>query len=290
LTSEVPGTFRLRFWIKDTGIGISPDQKNRLFQTFAQGDGTSTRKYGGTGLGLAISKQLVALLGGEIGVESELGRGSYFWFTATFGEPAPSEAEQLQQSANQDEKPRVGANGNSPAATHTLQTIKLAGALVASTGVQPEGHVLLAEDNAINQRIAVRLLQKLGLVVDAVANGREAVEAVKEREYDLILMDCQMPGIDGFEATKIMRKLEPGTHRTPICALTANAMEGDRERCLAAGMDDYICKPVDLEKLRETVARWIQRPAISSVDPDFPQKSGNRNPAVDSAQRRDHCL
>jgi PAS domain S-box-containing protein len=251
LMSEVPGSIHLRFWVKDTGIGISPDQKNRLFQTFTQGDGSSTRKYGGTGLGLAISKQLVALLGGEIGVESEPGRGSYFWFTATFDEPAPSEVEQLHQSASR------------------VETMNLATALAASAGVRQERRVLLAEDNAINQRIAVRLLQKLGLVVDAVVNGREAVDALSKREYDLVLMDCQMPVLDGFEATKIIRKNETGTRRTPICALTANAMEGDRDRCLAAGMDDYISKPVDIEKLRETVARWMQRPEVSSTAPDF---------------------
>jgi PAS domain S-box-containing protein len=233
---------QVRFVVSDTGIGIAPDQQRRLFQSFIQGDGSSTRKYGGTGLGLAISKQLVELLGGEIGVESEPGRGSRFWFTAAFREPTAAEKAKVPfQSAAVANPPVVLPEPGAPASSRT-------------------GRVLLAEDNEINQRIALRLLQKLGLTGHAVPNGREAVAAWESGNYDLVLMDCQMPVMDGFEATATIRSREKKGRHTPICALTANAMEGDRERCLAAGMDDYVSKPIGLQKLQEAVIRWIPVP------------------------------
>ena len=244
LLNVATNVVQVRFTVHDTGIGMTPDQQSRLFESFTQGDGSSTRRHGGTGLGLAISKQLVELLGGEIGVSSEPGHGSRFWFTASFG---------------------IAAEEEIPAAPKPVQKLPAAApprpAVQNSVALQGHLRILLAEDNEINQRITLRLLEKLGVAADAVVTGREAVQALEKRNYDLVLMDCQMPDMDGFEATAIVRSREGATHRTPICALTANAMEGDRERCLAAGMDDYISKPVGLEKLQKAVDRWVVRQA-----------------------------
>ncbi len=260
--------FVVRFTVRDTGIGIPPEQQSRLFESFTQGDGSSTRKYGGTGLGLSISKQLVELMGGELGVVSQPGEGSRFWFTASFGKAAivapvapPKRAIPVPASPT----PAVPA----PPAAPKVPIPSTKPASVApekSNGGPRKLRVLLAEDNEINQRIALRLLEKLGLGADAVDNGRAAVEALAQKNYDLVLMDCMMPEMDGFEATAVIRNRERGKGHTPICALTANAMEGDREKCLAAGMDDYISKPVGIDKLREVVERLVHRKE-SSAEP-----------------------
>jgi PAS domain S-box-containing protein len=250
LLNEATNVVQVRFTVFDTGIGMQTDQQSRLFESFTQGDGSSTRRYGGTGLGLAISKQLVELLGGEIGVDSEPGQGSRFWFTASFGKAAPGEVPAPKPAVVQS--PVIRSTPRAPVLLPPARPQK-------TVAVASHLRVLLAEDNEINQRITLRLLEKLGVPADAVVNGREAVQALEKRKYDLVLMDCQMPDMDGFEATAIVRSREVGTH-TPICALTANAMEGDRERCLAAGMDDYISKPVGLEKLQKAVDRWVNRP------------------------------
>jgi PAS domain S-box-containing protein len=250
LLNEATNVIQFRFTVHDTGIGMTTDQQQRLFESFTQVDGSSTRRHGGTGVGLAISKQLVELLGGEIGVASEPGHGSRFWFTASFGKAAPGEILTPPKPATLPTPPVRSIAPKLPAAPRpTVQK-----PVVVASHLR----ILLAEDNEINQRITLRLLEKLGVPADAVVNGREAVQALEKRKYDLVLMDCQMPDMDGFEATAIVRSREVGTH-TPICALTANAMEGDRERCLAAGMDDYISKPVGLEKLQKAVDRWVQR-------------------------------
>jgi len=263
LTSQTRDELKLRFTVRDTGIGIPASDRERLFETFTQADDSNTRKYGGTGLGLAISKQLVELLGGQIGVESEPGAGSRFWFTVSFGKAAKTDVIVPVESTMRTRQalpPPVRA-GQSQTATASAKVMPAQKEPPKETpqesAAPPSMRILLAEDNEINQRITLRLLQKLGLAADAVVNGREAVEALEKQKYDLVLMDCQMPEMDGFEATAAIRSREGKSRHQTICALTANAMAGDRERCLAAGMDDYISKPVGLEKLRDALVRWI---------------------------------
>jgi len=248
-----------RFTVHDTGPGIAREHQQRLFESFTQGDGSSTRKYGGTGLGLAISKQLVELLGGDIGLVSEPGSGSRFWFTAKFDKAGAADV-----PAEPRPKPVVPAGAAiQPKQVPVVATPPPPAPRPPAPAKAPvlggNYRILLAEDNEINQRITLRLLQKIGIAADAVVNGAEAVDALEKRRYDLVFMDCMMPCVDGFEATAIIRSKEGSSRHTPICALTANAMEGDRERCLAAGMDDYVSKPVALEKLQKAVNRWIYK-------------------------------
>jgi PAS domain S-box-containing protein len=272
IVSQTREEIQLKFTVHDSGIGIPPAEQGRLFDTFTQVDESNTRKYGGTGLGLAISKQLVEMLGGEIGLESEPGKGSTFWFTATFGKPAQpntpdsGEPKKVNTRSRQTLTPRAPAAKSQTGTARRMEgpTVEISASAPAPASPRDASvrndasmRILLAEDNEINQRITLRLLQKLGLAADAVVNGREAVEALEKRNYDLVLMDCQMPDMDGFEATAVIRSREGSSRHQTICALTANAMDGDRERCLAAGMDDYISKPVGLEKLRAALDRWI---------------------------------
>ncbi|MCS6294302.1 MAG: PAS domain S-box protein [Nitrospira sp.] len=399
LASQQAGAVLVRFDVTDTGIGLSETQQARLFQAFSQADGSTTRKYGGTGLGLAICKRLVEMMGGEIGVASQPGSGSTFWFTARF-EPqaapvevvvpevfsvrgkrvlivddkpincrildllmkkwgvestvvsdhsavvphlheqarkgisydvaiidadlAKSDGLQLAQAviAARVSPPRVilltsvGRRGDAKAAkalgvsaylTKPLRETQLVRCLamvleqpvVSPTGEQlqpgPElvtrhtlaeaatsagMKILLAEDNIINQKVAVRMFERLGHRVDVVANGLEAVEALSRIGYDLVFMDCQMPEMDGFEATREIRAREQsgrgsGLHpassahrRTPVIAMTANAMQGDREACLQAGMDDYVSKPVTSDALAVVFERWrpqAVQPTVSAA-------------------------
>ena len=381
---------RLHFSVRDTGIGIGSEGKTRLFQSFSQADGSTTRRFGGTGLGLAISKRLVELMGGEIGVYSDLGEGSTFWFAAPFQKLATgaedistlpplseprvlvvedlesnrriissylnlwnaraefatnvSQAGQMYRGAAKDGHPFdvliVSLPATEAAVTPILESIKqtadlsevprilLSGpawrlaalqnghkdhaCLVAKpvrrthlydalvqvlprkstvfSSAQPirpvgtvsaarkaRGRILVAEDNVVNQKVAVRTLEKLGFQLDVAANGVEALEALEQRIFDLVLMDCQMPKMDGFEATRAIRQieeqvragqLEPGTHSSygrkhfrtngiPIVALTANAMKGDREICLESGMDDYLSKPIQSQKVIEMMDYFL---------------------------------
>ncbi|TBR22536.1 response regulator, partial [bacterium] len=232
LLDEAEARARVRFEVRDTGIGISPEGRERLFKAFTQADASTTRKYGGTGLGLAISKKLVEAMGGDIGVDAEPGRGSTFWLEVSL--PVGAAADPASEAkARRSVPPPVGAWGRSK--------------------------ILVAEDNPINQRVVLLQLGQLGCRADVVADGREAVAATAAIPYDIVFMDCQMPEMDGFEATaQIRRREERLGRRTVIVAMTANAMEGDRERCLAAGMDDYVPKPVRPEALAEAVRRWYK--------------------------------
>ncbi len=222
-----------RFEIDDTGIGIAQADIDRLFRPFTQVDGSITRRFGGTGLGLAISKQLTTMMNGTIGVESAEGRGSKFWFTVV-----------LDRS-----------DGTIAAAPATQD---------AGNFAVFDARVLLVEDNIVNQKVVSAMLLRFGLRVDVAINGREALEIIQRSHYDLVLMDCQMPIMDGFEATRRIRALQVDGSRVPIVALTAHALPGDREKCITAGMDDYVTKPATLERLYAVVARWLGASGITA--------------------------
>jgi two-component system sensor histidine kinase/response regulator len=230
--TRTPQQVLLHFSVSDTGIGLTQEQIGRLFQSFTQADTSTTRKFGGTGLGLAISKKLAELMGGEVGVESKPGSGSTFWFSAQLGIAA----------AAPDALP-----ADSPA------DAALTDALRRVHGAR----VLLVEDNDINQEVARELLQDIGLVVDIADNGQVALQMVRGNAYDLVLMDMQMPVMDGVTATREIRKL-PGMAQLPIVAMTANAMEQDRRKCKEAGMNDTVIKPFEPRDLHAAVARWTR--------------------------------
>ena len=345
LTAE---SVMLRFEVSDTGIGITPEQMQRIFDPFCQGDGSTTRKYGGTGLGLSISRRIVELMNGSIEALSELGRGSTFRFTAQFAPAAAGAGD--ARSLGGVQLFMVGSNGlaasvlSSHARRWGMQVRRgFESEAVRATGrsvlvVDAEGHrgpieelvasaravkdatvraylltnfgrrstaladpalkeidgvitkpvrleklrllwteelgrapaemppgedvarILVAEDNEVNQMVARRLVEKLGYSVDVVTTGTEAVEAVERRPYSLVLMDCQMPEMDGFDATSEIRRREKGMSRLPIIAMTAHAVRGDRERCLEAGMDDYLPKPISANDLEAMLGRWAPRP------------------------------
>lgn len=321
----------LCFIVEDTGIGIPEDRINQLFQAFTQVDTSTTRKYGGTGLGLAISRQLVELMGGKIGVISVLGKGSKFWFTATFGLANASQVQSSMRSTESDPAlpaymgivetqkspaaddaflpqktmsnpwPQIRTEESPPplftqdfAQSRETPTVSLPSHPSARAVVSPNVSnthavpsdeervihrtvvrdlkhdrneqaplVLLAEDNLVNQKVAIRLLNKIGYDVEIANNGREAVTALQQsvvgqRPYELILMDCQMPEMNGYEATETIREWQKSNQisHIPIIAMTANAMDGDKEKCIAVGMDDFLPKPVQLQQVENMVRAW----------------------------------
>jgi two-component system sensor histidine kinase/response regulator len=380
LAGEMDGTFTLRFIIKDTGIGVMPDQIPSLFESFVQVDNSSTRNYGGAGLGLAVAKQLVEIMRGEIGAESTPGQGSTFWFTAVFEkqeaqhaadtqppldlkkyrvllmEDSVSERAQIrarleawgavcEELGTHDSSPvealRSAASNGRPfdvvlvamdlqgqdglVIGHSIKSDPQVGntILIGLTGASMRGHgpvlravgfhghvqkpvlssdlrdtiaealasaekranvspsvlrpveqvrpehkrtgsfrILLVEDDDVNQKYVMRVLQRNGFQADLATDGRRAVDAVMKSEYDLVFMDVQMPRMDGLEATAQIRFREGSNRHTPIVGLTANALPGDRERCLAAGMDDYLSKPVSVEQLKNAIGQWVGEDAL----------------------------
>jgi PAS domain S-box-containing protein len=229
----------LRFAVRDTGIGIDPSSRDRLLEPFTQADASTTRRFGGTGLGLAICRQLVELMGSSLEFTSEPGAGTMFWFEVAL----PAVALPAVEMGDGEGAPR----GAQPAGDHAADR--------AAPSLGEGARILLVDDAEINREVGRGLLESLGYRVEMVSSGSEAVEAVRHSPYAAIVMDCLMPDMDGYEATRRIRALEgPGRH-TPIVALTAAAMAGDRERCLAAGMDDYVSKPLDPDLLHAALQR-----------------------------------
>jgi len=250
LQGVLEGRAGIRIEVADTGMGIPPEIQAKLFQPFTQADASTTRRFGGTGLGLAISKRLVERMEGEIGVESAPGKGSTFWFTVRLPVCDPQALEPKSRSW-------WPTYAESPSAPPQAARIRL----------------LLAEDNPVNRKVAEGMLHRMGYRVDVAVDGAEAVAAARSTRYDAILMDCQMPNMDGFEATRQIRRHERGGQRTPIIAMTANALAGDRERCLAAGMDDYLSKPVTGAALARTLESWLNLPVGPAAIPSAPTEA-----------------
>ena len=239
---------QLRFAVSDTGVGIPPEKQRLIFEAFLQADGSTTRQYGGTGLGLTISSRLVEIMGGQIGVESTVGEGSTFSFTVQFSRSSMMTADSAppRQMPSPLDHPPLHARQALPERQRGLQ-------------------ILLAEDNLVNQRLAVRLLEKQGYQVTVAGTGRETLAALDRQPFDLVLMDVQMPEMDGLEATISIRRQERATGaHLPIIAMTAHAMKGDRERCLDAGMDGYVSKPIQPTELFKVITELVPTEAIAA--------------------------
>jgi len=213
----------LRVSVRDTGVGILPEQQQLIFEKFTQADLSTTRKFGGTGLGLSISKQLIEMMGGRIGLHSQPGTGTTFYFVITLPISSDCDVERIPVPSQQ----------------------------------KFSGRVLLAEDNQVNQLVARKILSSLGFEVDVVENGQLALEKLKNGRFDVVMLDCQMPVMDGYTAAREIRKLSGPAAKVPIVAMTAHAMTGDREKCIESGMNEYISKPVKKEALIEVLSRTL---------------------------------
>jgi PAS domain S-box-containing protein len=242
----------LRFLVRDSGIGISEDKLDQIFEPFTQADGSTTRKYGGTGLGLSISRQLVELMGGTTGVESVEGEGSTFWFTVAFEKQQPVVEAVVA----------AGVQGALNCGTHPYESPLL----------KEKVTILLVEDDLINQRVTKSILAKFGYSVDIAGNGHEALDLLEKNDYVLILMDCMMPVMNGYDATRAIRDhaSKVRNHSIPVIALTANALREDRDICLAAGMDDYLVKPLEVANLLAMLKKWstLDSSWCPACDPD----------------------
>jgi PAS domain S-box-containing protein len=242
LRKDLRGEVEVYFEVKDTGIGIPAELQDHLFESFSQVDSSTTRKYGGTGLGLAISRRLVEMMRGSIGVQSDLNNGSIFWFTVT-----------LDTCAEQRVTP-FGKEDDYIMKTEEPHEQQYQG---ASEVDNQHLCILIADDCSINQKVAMYTLLSFGYQVNIVSNGKEVITRLEEQSYDLILMDVEMPDMDGFEATRIIRNSGLACAEIPIIAMTAKAMKGDREKCLDNGMNDYISKPIDHDLLKKKLQKWL---------------------------------
>ena len=282
-----PASDLIRIEVRDTGMGVDPSVQAKIFDAFSQADNSTTRRFGGTGLGLAICRDLVSIMGGEIGVDSEPGAGSCFWFTVRLplAEPGGSALE------------RPFAAPDAPAAGRPSESAPRLGAQPSAIAQAAPGsaaqsrtfdlRILLAEDNLVNQRVARAMLTSLGCRVTLVGDGQAAVQAALGADFDLILMDCHMPGLDGFGATATLRQAEAGGPRRVIIAQTAMAMQGDREQCLAAGMDDYITKPFSRTDLHALLTRWGPKAAAANEPAAAPTLATSGSTGSIGAAERD---